>query len=134
MKIKIQVHTIAQLEVAVVEYEIKPNLVSIVQHDQFGGSTSEDACMHLHNFTELCNMTHIRDYDLDALKLHLFPFSLRGKAKEWLLALPRGFKQEECEPLELVWERMKENIRNCPNHGMDEWLIIHMFYNGLNHM
>ena len=109
--------------------------------------------------------TRIRDYDPDALKLRLFPFSLRGKAKEWLLALPRGsitswadccskflskfcppakimqlrsqitgFKQEEREPLALAWDRMKEAIRNYPNHGMEEWLILHMFYNGLNHM
>ena len=61
----------------------------MVQQDQFGGSASEDAGMHLHNFTELCNMTCIKDYDPDALKLCLFPFSLRGKAKEWLLALPK---------------------------------------------
>ena len=81
---------IAQPDVAAAEYEIKPNLVSMVQQDQFGGSTSEDVGMHLHNFSELCNMTCIRDYDPDALKLRLFPFSLRGKAKEWLLALPRG--------------------------------------------
>ena len=121
--------------------------------------------MHLHNFTELCNMTRIKDYDPDALKLRLFPFSLRGKAKEWLLALPKGsitswdaycskflskfcppakimqlcsqitgFKQEEREPLALAWDRMKEAIRNYPNHGMEERLILHMFYNGLNHM
>src|SRR3990170_9082619 len=45
-----------------------------------------------------------------------------------------GFKQEEREPLALTWDRMKEAIRNCPNHGMEEWLILHMFYNGLNHM
>ena len=81
---------IAQLEVAAAEYEIKPNLVSMVQQDQFGGSASEDAGMHLHNFTELCNMTRIKDYDPDALKWRLFPFSLRGKAKEWLLGLPKG--------------------------------------------
>ena len=56
----------------------------MVQQDQFGGSASEDAGMHLHNFTELCNMTHIKDYDPDALKLRLFPFSLGGKAKEWI--------------------------------------------------
>src|SRR3989337_2581954 len=80
---------IAQPEVAAAEYEIKPNLVSMVQQDQFGGSASEDVGMHLHNFTKLCNMTRIRDYDQDTLKLRLFPFSLRGKAKEWLLALPR---------------------------------------------
>ena len=81
---------IAQPDVAAAEYEIKPNLVSMVQHDQYGGSASEDADMHLHNFTELCNMTRIKDYDIDALKWRLFPFSLRGKAKEWFLALPRG--------------------------------------------
>ena len=44
---------IAQPDVAAAEYEIKPNLVSMVQQDQFGGSSSEDAGMHLHNFTEL---------------------------------------------------------------------------------
>ena len=43
---------IAQPDVAVSEYEIKPNLVSMVQQDQFGGSASEDVGMHLHNFTE----------------------------------------------------------------------------------
>ena len=62
----------------------------MVQKDQFGGSASEDADMHLHNFTELCNMARIKDYDPGALKLCLFSFSLRGKAKEWLLALPKG--------------------------------------------
>ena len=81
---------IAQPDVAAAEYEIKPNLVSMVQQDQFGGSASKDVGMHLYNFTELCNMTRIKFYDQDALKLCLFPFSLRGKAKEWLLALPKG--------------------------------------------
>ena len=42
---------IAQPEVAAAEYEIKSNLVSMVQQDQFGGSAYEDATMHLHNFT-----------------------------------------------------------------------------------
>jgi hypothetical protein len=72
---------IAQPDVVAVEYEIKLNLISMVQQDQFGGSTSEDTGMHLHNFPELCNMTRIWDYDPDALKLHLFPFSLKGKSK-----------------------------------------------------
>ena len=53
---------IAQPNVATKKYEIKPNLVSMVQQHQFGGSTSEDVGMHLHNFSELCNMTHIEYY------------------------------------------------------------------------
>ena len=42
-----------------------------------------------------------------------------------------SFKHEDREALALVWDRMKEAIRNCPNHGMEEWLILHMFYNAL---
>ena len=81
---------IAQPDIAAVQYEIKLNLLTMVQQNQFGGSTSEDAGMHLHTFTELCDMTRIKDVDPDAVKLRLFPFSLRGKVKEWLLALPKG--------------------------------------------
>ena len=43
-----------------------------------------------------------------------------------------GFRQEEREPLVLAWERMKECIRNCSSHGMEDWLILHLFYNALN--
>ena len=45
-----------------------------------------------------------------------------------------GFRQEEREPLALAWERMKEYIRNCPSHRMENWLILHLFYNALNHV
>jgi hypothetical protein len=31
-----------------------------------------------------------RDVDGDIIKLKLFPFSLRGRAKDWLLSLPRN--------------------------------------------
>lgn len=28
-------------------------------------------------------------------------------------------------------ERYKDMIRQCPYHGLEQWLIIHTFYNGL---
>ena len=43
-----------------------------------------------------------------------------------------GFRQEEREPLVLSWERMKECLINCPRHGMEGWLILHLFCNTLN--
>ena len=46
--------------------------------------------MHLNTFTEIYDMMRIKDVNPDAVKLRLFPFSLRGKAKEWLLSLPKG--------------------------------------------
>jgi hypothetical protein len=43
-----------------------------------------------------------------------------------------GFRQEDHEPLALARERMNKSVRNCLNHGMDQWLILHLFYNALN--
>jgi hypothetical protein len=34
-------------------------------------------------------MQKYKDVDNDIIKLKLFPFSLRGRAKDWLLSLPR---------------------------------------------
>ena len=45
-----------------------------------------------------------------------------------------GFRQEDREPLALAWGRMKEFVRNSPNHGMEDWLILHLFYDALNPM
>ena len=81
---------ITQPAVAAENYEIKPNLLSLVQQNQFGGSAAEDSGIHLNTFTEICDMMRIKDVDPNAVKLRLFPFSLRGKAKDWLLALPKG--------------------------------------------
>ena len=43
----------------------------------------------------------IKDVDPNVVKLRLFPLSLRGKAKYWLLALPKGTIKswEECTNL-----------------------------------
>ena len=59
----------------VANYEIKQNLLSLIQGNQFGGSSaSEDADMHLNTFTELCDMIHMKDVEPSAVKLRLFPF------------------------------------------------------------
>jgi hypothetical protein len=44
--------------------------------------------MHLHNFCEICDMIKFKNVKNDIVKLKLFLFSLRGKAKEWILLLP----------------------------------------------
>jgi hypothetical protein len=35
-------------------------------------------------------MQKYKDVESDIIKLKLFPFSLRGKAKDWLLSLPKN--------------------------------------------
>jgi hypothetical protein len=71
-------------------YEIKPALLNLVMKEQFSGVGTDDAAAHLNNFVELCEMQKYKDVDGDIIKLKLFPFSLRGRAKDWLLSLPRN--------------------------------------------
>ena len=70
-------------------YEIKHALLNLVMKEQFSG-IGEDAASHLNNFVELCDMQKYIEVDGDIVKLRLFPFSLRGRAKEWLLSLPKN--------------------------------------------
>jgi len=30
-----------------------------------------------------------------------------------------------------AWERFKDLLHLCPNHGLQQWMIIHAFYNGV---
>ena len=62
-------------------FEIKPALLNFVMREQFSGVSSDDAAAHLNNFVELCEMQKYKDIDGDIIKLKLFPFSLRGRAK-----------------------------------------------------
>jgi hypothetical protein len=71
-------------------YEIKPALLNLVMKEQFSGVSTDDAAAHLNNFVELCEMQKYKDVDGDIIKLKLFPFSLRGGAKDWLLSLSRN--------------------------------------------
>ena len=71
-------------------YEIKPALLNLVMKEQFSGVSTDDAAVHLNNFVEFCEMQKYNDIDEDLIKLKLLPFSLRGRAKEWLLSLPRN--------------------------------------------
>src|SRR3954452_9953503 len=71
-------------------YEIKPALLNLAMREQFSGVSTDDAATHLNNFVELCEMQRFKDIDGDLVKLKLFPFSLRVRAKERLLSLPKN--------------------------------------------
>src|SRR3954464_13771361 len=70
-------------------YEIKPALLNLVMKEQFSGA-GEDVAFHLNNFVDLCDMQKYKEVDDDIVKLKLFPFSLRGRGKEWLQSLPKN--------------------------------------------
>ena len=70
--------------------EINAALLNLVMKDQFSGLPSEDVATHLNNFVDLCDMQKKKDTDNDIVKLKLFPFSIRDRAKTWFSSLPKN--------------------------------------------
>jgi len=58
-----------------------------------------------------------------------FPPSKTAKLRDQITR----FNQKDGESLYDAWERFKEMLRLCPHHGLEKWLIVHTFYNGLSY-
>ena len=77
-------------EIPALQYEIKPSTIQMLP--SFYGNTNEDPYKHLDEFLEICSTVKIQNFSNDALKLTLFPFSLKDKAKYWLGTLGRPIR------------------------------------------
>ena len=64
-------------------FELCTGLITMVQANQFYGLPSEDASAHLQHFVEVCDTIFIKYIAPASIRLHLFPLSLAGKAKQW---------------------------------------------------
>ncbi|GKU88967.1 hypothetical protein SLEP1_g3172 [Rubroshorea leprosula] len=121
-------------------FEIKPAIIQMIQQTvQFSGLPNENPYSHIASFLEICNTFKANGVSNDSVRLTLFPFSLRDKAKSWLQSFPAAklrndittFVQFDNESLYEAWERFKELVRQCPNHGLPVWLQVQTFYNGM---
>ncbi|XP_066379215.1 uncharacterized protein [Miscanthus floridulus] len=102
-------------------FEMRTGLITMVQANQFCGLLSEDTSAHLQHFLEMCDTIVIKDVAPASIRLRLFPFSLAGK-------------QTSLESIPEAWERLQNYIQACPHHGMEEWLVLQNFYEGLTSM
>ncbi|XP_031131663.1 uncharacterized protein LOC116033045 [Ipomoea triloba] len=69
-------------------FEIKPAMISLISNNQFGCSKSEDPTSHMRQFLRVCKTLKINGVSVDAIRLRLFPFSLRDDAQVWLDSHP----------------------------------------------
>ena len=42
-----------------------------------------------------------------------------------------NFQQQKGETIPEAWECFQEYISDCPHHGMEDWLLMQVFYHGL---
>ncbi|GJY14432.1 reverse transcriptase domain-containing protein [Tanacetum coccineum] len=96
-------------------FDIKTNLLQLVQANPFYGRESENHHAHINSFKTITSTLRFRNVPNAVIKLMMFLYSLEGSAKT-------------CE----AWERFKELLRACPHHGFTELTQVDTFYNGLN--
>nr|GEY05893.1 reverse transcriptase domain-containing protein [Tanacetum cinerariifolium] len=84
-------------------FEIKTNLIQLVQANKFHGRENDNPHTHISNFKRMTASLKYRDVPNDAIKLMLFSYSLEDRARVWA----------------------------CPHHGFSKLTQIDTFYNGL---
>ncbi|XP_066163392.1 uncharacterized protein [Oryza sativa Japonica Group] len=153
-----------QVNIGDVDFDLKSSLITMAQASPFCGKPNEDANAHLQQFLEICSTYTIKGVSPDTIRLRLFLFSLLGRAKQWFYAnhaavntwdkcytaflskfFPMGktnalrgrilsFQQTRDGSIPEAWECLQEYVAACPHYGMDDWLILQNFYNGLTPM
>ncbi|KAM7484084.1 hypothetical protein LguiA_000093 [Lonicera macranthoides] len=67
-------------------FELKPQVMQLLPN--FHGIDQEDPYLHIKDFLEICATFKFQNFSDESVRLRLFPFSLKGKAKAWLNSLP----------------------------------------------
>nr|GEU47027.1 zinc finger, CCHC-type [Tanacetum cinerariifolium] len=70
-------------EILAENFEIKTNLLQLVQANKFHGFERNNPHTHISNFKRMTTTLKYRDVSNDAIKLMLFPYSLEGVARIW---------------------------------------------------
>ncbi|XP_031101856.1 uncharacterized protein LOC116005760 [Ipomoea triloba] len=109
-------------------FELKTSMINLVQANQFGGSKLEDPKAHITHFDRICQTIKMNGVSMDAIKLRLFPFSLRDQALSWLNSfgpnhfntwdqLYKSFMQEYYPPSKAA--KLKKQIQNFQQFGSE---------------
>ncbi|GJZ26479.1 hypothetical protein Tco_0570732 [Tanacetum coccineum] len=79
-------------------FEIKTNLLQLVQANPFHGLENENPHAHINSFKRITSTLRFRNVPNDVIKLMMFPYSLEGAAKTWFVVPPtpvNGWAEEQ---------------------------------------
>ena len=139
--------------------EIDAKIMKEIYEFRFYGKPKEDPLAHLKKFDERCTMLKL---NLPNVRLKLFPYSLGGKALDWILRWPPGnfsiwfnlkaaFVERFCstemicnfKQIVITFKQEEdeplvdawERFRSIAfglEHGLIDWMLMHIFYMGLS--
>jgi len=100
-----------------VAFDIKSTVLSGLRDKQFDGTEAMNPHEHLSRFAETCEFCVPPATVTDSQKKpRLFPFTLTGRARDWLLTKPSGTIQ--------TWEELRsswKSISLCRSIGTKRW-------------
>nr|GEZ14826.1 reverse transcriptase domain-containing protein [Tanacetum cinerariifolium] len=91
-------------EILAENFEIKTNLLHLVQTKKFHGFERDNPHTHISNFKRMTSNLKYRDVPNDVIKLMLFPYSLEGAARIW-------YRKEPPNSI-LIWDDLVNKFVN----------------------
>ncbi|XP_022864790.1 uncharacterized protein LOC111384705 [Olea europaea var. sylvestris] len=74
------------------ENTVLEDFMALLNRHQYHGMASENSHIHISRFLDMCQHFSYQGISDDAIRLRLFPYTLRDKALEWLDSLPVATK------------------------------------------
>ena len=65
------------------QYKLSSRLIAMIQNLSFSGKEDENPYLHIRDFEQTCDCLRIEGISDKTLRWKLFPFSLRGEARQW---------------------------------------------------
>ncbi|XP_021773577.1 uncharacterized protein LOC110737541 [Chenopodium quinoa] len=123
-----------------VQFEIKPQFITMIERKKFSGAKGEDPNLHILDFCQYSklwynglNRAALCITNWETLALNFYNKYYPAERTALLRSSIQKFSQEADESLYEAWERFKDLQRECPHHGLARWQIMQAFYNGLGY-
>eukprot|EP00257_Ricinus_communis_P015627 XP_015573586.1 uncharacterized protein LOC107261128 [Ricinus communis] len=134
------ISSILRSAITATHFGLKPQFIQFISNDSFSGRVNDCPVNHIDSFLEKDRAKEwlkdegISTFDSWNKLVKAFLAKFFGQEKTVRLRTELStLRQLDDESLYEYWRRFKRLQRKCPHHGIQEWLLIQTFYNGLTH-
>ncbi|GJT43303.1 hypothetical protein Tco_0952018 [Tanacetum coccineum] len=122
-------------------FEIKTNLLQLVQASPFHGFERDNPHTHINNFKRITSTLKFRNVPNDVIKLMMFPYSLEGNARIWMNMTSRESVSKTDERIDKLTDQIstlveivsKKVVTPAPIKAVEEICVTcggpHAYYN-----